>query len=230
MRAPVVAGIGAAAAWCGPASAPVVPAVAAAFGIPLRLPGSGGVALTFDDGPHAEGTPATLELLCEAGARATFFLVGEQVERFPALAAEIAAAGHELALHGYRHRSLLGASPARAVGDVRRGLDAIGTAAGVRPRLYRPPYGWLNAGVLVASRRLGLAPVLWSRMACDWRCSTTPRMIVAALTTQLCGGEILVLHDADYYGEPESWRQTVRALPSLLDELDRRRLRTALLD
>ena len=63
-----------------------------------------GVGLTFDDGPHPQGTPATLDALSAAGATATFFLVGEQVARWPGLAAEIAAAGHEIGLHGYRHR------------------------------------------------------------------------------------------------------------------------------
>src|SRR3954452_22020216 len=69
--------------------------------------GGGYVALTFDDGPHPQGTPAIMEALAAAGARATFFLVGEQVERRPALAAELVAAGHEVALHGHRHRAML---------------------------------------------------------------------------------------------------------------------------
>ena len=83
--------------------------------------GAPGVALTFDDGPHPEGTPAVLEVLARAGARATFFLVGEQVQRRPALAAEIVAAGHAVALHGYRHRPQLRLS----AGEVR---DDIGAA------------------------------------------------------------------------------------------------------
>ena len=82
--------------------APHVPQAAAALG--LRRTVAGGVALTFDDGPHPEGTPAVLEILAEADIRATFFLVGEQVERRPSLAAEIAGQGHLVALHGYRHR------------------------------------------------------------------------------------------------------------------------------
>ena len=83
-----------------------------------------GVALTFDDGPHPEGTPAMLEVLARAGARATFFVVGEQVQRRPALLAEIAAAGHAVALHGYRHRLQLR-------------LSASGAARGPRPRQRR---------------------------------------------------------------------------------------------
>src|SRR5207248_5525054 len=83
--------------------APVLPAAARRLGLPRSLPG-GGVALTFDDGPHPEGTPAMLEILAQRGARAWFFLIGEQVERRPQLAARIAEVGHVVALHGYRHR------------------------------------------------------------------------------------------------------------------------------
>ena len=88
---------------------------ASACRIPRRLASPDGIAITFDDGPHAQGTPAVLRELGRAGARATFFLVGEQVERLPSLAAEIAAAGHEIAIHGYRHVLLLRRSP-RALG------------------------------------------------------------------------------------------------------------------
>src|SRR5439155_12568189 len=91
-----VALIGVAAAWCAPAAAPVCGPVAAAFRIPVRLPQRHGIAVTFDDGPHRQGTPAVLEALARADVQATFFLVGEQVERRPGLAREIAAAGHEI--------------------------------------------------------------------------------------------------------------------------------------
>ena len=87
---------GAAAAWVWPAPLPLVPSLAERLGVPCRLPRARGVALTFDDGPHPQGTPAVLEALADARALATFYLVGEQVVRWPALAGEIAAAGHEI--------------------------------------------------------------------------------------------------------------------------------------
>ena len=220
MRAPVVAGIGAAAAWCGPAAAPVLPAVARAFGIPLRLPGSGGVALTFDDGPHAEGTPATLELLRGAGARATFFLVGEQVERYPALAAEIAAAGHEIALHGYRHRLMLRRTPRGLADDLDRALDVIGSATGRSPRAYRPPYGVFSAAGLALARRRGWLPLLWSKWGRDWERRATPEEIAQRATAGLSGGDVVLLHDADHYSSVGSWRRTVGALPLVLGAVE----------
>src|SRR5690242_14452654 len=100
----IYGGFGVAAAWCAPAPAPVIRLVAQSLRIPVRIRSDSCVALTFDDGPHPQGTTAALEVLADAGATATFFLIGEQVERWPAVAAEIAVAGHEIALHGYRHR------------------------------------------------------------------------------------------------------------------------------
>src|SRR5207342_702250 len=100
--------------------APIVPAVARGLRVPLRRAGAAGVALTFDDGPHPQGTPATLAALDAAGARATFFLVGEQVRAYPALAAEIVAAGHAVAVHGDRHRNLLRVPPRALTADLDR--------------------------------------------------------------------------------------------------------------
>src|SRR3954471_17189558 len=120
--------------------APLSPQVCAALGI-TRTTGGDGVALTFDDGPHPQGTPAVMDALAAAGATATFFLVGEQVERRPALAAELVAAGHEVALHGHRHRTLL-PLPARALDhELDRGAAIVEDAAGAAPAHYRPPYG-----------------------------------------------------------------------------------------
>jgi peptidoglycan/xylan/chitin deacetylase (PgdA/CDA1 family) len=101
----------------GPALAPVVPGLGEALGIELRQPGSEGVAITFDDGPHPQGTPLVLEILREAAAPATFFLAGEQVARRPSLAAEIVAAGHRVELHCHRHRNQLRLTPGRLLDD-----------------------------------------------------------------------------------------------------------------
>ena len=94
-------------AYLLPGAAAVCPPLRAALGVRDRLEAADEVLLTFDDGPHPQATPAVLDLLRDAGVKATFFLVGEQVERCPQLAAEIACAGHEVALHCHRHRCLL---------------------------------------------------------------------------------------------------------------------------
>ena len=199
------------------APAAVVPPLARAFGIPLRLPHTNGVALTFDDGPHPEGTPAMLETLRAAGATATFFLVGEQVELRPALAADIAAAGHEIALHGYRHTLLLRRTTRALEADLDRAVDAIRDATGSAPRCYRPPYGVFSAAGLTLARSRSLSPLLWSRWGRDWERRATPETIARRATAGLEPGDVVLLHDSDSYSSSGSWRRTAAALPSILD-------------
>ena len=204
------------AAWCAPAAAPFVPQVARLMDVPTRLERSQGIALTFDDGPHPEGTPAVLAELSRAGAPATFFLVGEQVERMPALAAEIAAAGHAVGIHGYRHTLLLRRSTASLRDDFARAEDVIGSAVGTMPTLYRPPYGVFSMPALRLVRQLGWSPWLWSRWGRDWERSATPKSIAARATRDLSGGDVVLLHDADHYSTQGSWRKTAAAVPSVL--------------
>jgi peptidoglycan/xylan/chitin deacetylase (PgdA/CDA1 family) len=207
------------AAWCAPAAAPVLPPVARLIGVPTRLDAARGIALTFDDGPHREGTPAVLEALARAGAEATFFLVGEQVERLPALAGEIAAAGHAVGIHGYRHTLLLRRSPAALRDDLARAEDVIAAATGTTPRLYRPPYGVFSLPALRLVRRLGWSPVLWSRWGRDWERRATPQSIAALAMRDLSAGDVVLLHDADHYSSAGSWRRTAAALPSVLSAI-----------
>jgi len=204
------------AVWCAPAAAPVVPPVAAGFGIPLRLPRGRGIALTFDDGPHADATPEVLGQLERAGVKATFYLVGEQVERRPALAAEIAAAGHEVGIHGHRHTLLLRRTPAELRDDFDRAEATIGEATGKPSLSYRPPYGVFSlAGLRLARERW--SPLLWSQWGRDWEARATPSSIAANATRGLGPGAVVLLHDSDAYSVPASWRQTVAALPAVLE-------------
>jgi peptidoglycan/xylan/chitin deacetylase (PgdA/CDA1 family) len=211
-----------------PALAPVAPRVAQRLGIPLTLPGASGVAVTFDDGPHPEGTPAILKTLRDAGVRATFFLVGEQVERRPELAAQIGDEKHLIALHGYRHRLQLRLGADALKEDLRRGIEAIVRATGHRPMLHRPPYGIYSGSGLALVRDAGLRPLLWSRWGKDWRRLTTPARIAARATENVRAGDVILLHDADFYSARGSHRRTAHALPVILAELDRRGIATVL--
>jgi peptidoglycan/xylan/chitin deacetylase (PgdA/CDA1 family) len=222
--------IGAAIAWSAPAPAAHVPPLAVALGVHRRRPGDlGSVHLTFDDGPHPGGTLAVLEALAARGATATFFLVGEQVERHPALAREIAAAGHVIALHGHRHRSQLRVPPRALADDLRRASDVIAGATGRLAPLYRPPYGIFSLGGLALARRRGDAPWLWSRWGRDWRADATPGSVARLATRELSSGDVILLHDADHYGDPDCWRATAGAIPLILDAVEQRGLRTAAL-
>jgi peptidoglycan/xylan/chitin deacetylase (PgdA/CDA1 family) len=212
------------AAHAGPALAPIVPGVAPALRIELRQEGADGVALTFDDGPHPQGTPVVLETLREAKATATFFLAGEQVARRPALAAEIVAAGHRVELHGHRHRNLLRLTVRDFLEDAERGRAAIEDATGQAIADYRPPYGIFSAATLRAVRRRGWRPVLWSRWGRDWTRRATAESIARRASSGARAGDILLLHDADYYSAPGSWVRTAAALPLILEELEKRGL------
>ncbi len=209
------------------ALAPVWPPAAGALGIPRTLgTGATGVAITFDDGPHPEGTPQILEVLASHGARATFFVIGEQVVRRPALLRRILEQGHAIALHGYRHRLQLRLSAAELRDDLERGLAAIEDAAGIRPTHHRPPYGVYSPAGLQAARSRGLVPLLWSAWGKDWRKFTTPERIARRATAGVSAGGVILLHDADFYSARGSHERTAAALPQILRTLSARKVGT----
>jgi peptidoglycan/xylan/chitin deacetylase (PgdA/CDA1 family) len=208
---------GVAVGYLGPGLAALVPRLRPLLGVRDAIEDAGAAALTFDDGPHPQGTPAVLEILREAGARATFFLAGEQVEARPALAAEIVAAGHDVAVHCRRHRNLLRLAPWQVTEDLRRAEAAIADATGRELRLYRPPYGVFNAAALRYAHAHRWTPLLWTRWGRDWERRATPASIAAKLTYGLRGGDVLLLHDADHYSALGSWQKTAAALPRVLE-------------
>jgi peptidoglycan-N-acetylglucosamine deacetylase len=213
----------------GPALAPVVAPIGKMLGVVLRDQELDGVALTFDDGPHPHGTVSVLETLREHGAKATFFLAGEQVEQRPALAAEIVAAGHRVELHCHRHRNQLRLTPRMVLEDAERGRAAIEEATGQAIADYRPPYGIFSASGLRAIRSRGWRPVLWSQWGRDWDRRATPDSITDRVTAGVRTGDILLLHDADYYSARGSWVGTAAALSKILGLLEARGLKSRLL-
>ena len=213
----------------GPALAPVVPPLGEMLGVVRRDEDLDGVALTFDDGPHPHGTVSVLETLREHDARATFFLAGEQVERRPALAAEIVAAGHRVELHCHRHRNQLWLTPRMLLDDAERGRAAIEEATGQAIADYRPPYGIFSSAGLRAIRTRGWRPVLWSQWGRDWDRRATASSITRRVTAGVSAGDILLLHDADYYSARGSWVSTAAALSKILELLEARGLKSRLL-
>jgi peptidoglycan/xylan/chitin deacetylase (PgdA/CDA1 family) len=175
------------------------------------------VALTFDDGPDPASTPRILDELDALGVRATFFLLGEMTERAPDVARRIADDGHEVALHGWHHRNSLRVAPNALRASLARALDVIGDATGVRPTLYRPPYGVVTLGTLRAARSLDLTTVLWGAWGADWAADATPSSVQRTLAPDLAGGATVLLHDSDCTSSPGSWRATLGALRPLVD-------------
>ena len=189
-----------------------------------RLAGQGEpghLALTFDDGPDPASTPAFLELLAARGVRATFFLLGSMVAKAPGLAADIAAAGHEVGVHGWQHRYSITQSPWAVRDGLARATDAVAAASGQLPRWYRPPHGVLSAGALAAARGLHLTPVLWTCWGREWVTGSTPESVYRTARAGLAGGGCLLLHDSDCTSPPGSARAALGALPLILDECTR---------
>ena len=191
------------------------------FGIEDQTRDGRGCALTFDDGPHEQGTPAILEELAARAAVATFFLVGEQVARNPALAREIVAAGHRIGLHCDRHRNMLRLTPSQVHSDIDRAQARIEEATGVPIELYRPPYGIFNLAALQHAHRRGWRPLLWTQWGRDWEARATPASIAQRASRGLAEGSVVLLHDADDYSSSGSWRRTLGAVPLLLDRVER---------
>ncbi len=177
----------------------------------------GHVALTFDDGPDRMATPRFLELLDRHRTRATFFMLGQQIRRNPSLAREVAAAGHEIALHGFAHRCLLARTPGATFDDLRRGRDTIADTIGTAPVWWRPPYGVLTTSALRTSRRLELRPVLWTAWGRDWTATATSESVTGTVLRALSGGGTVLLHDSDVTASPGCWRATLGAVPRILE-------------
>src|SRR5207253_10400071 len=151
------------------------------------------------------------------GGRATFFMLGSMVERAPGLAAEVAAAGHEIAVHGYGHRSELWRSPRAVADDLARAVDTIAPVTGRTPTWFRPPYGSRSAAGVLAARRHRLRPVLWTTWGRDWRAEATPASVVADVALHLGPGATVLLHDSDCTSAPGAWRSALGALAPLAE-------------
>ncbi|MEV6025793.1 polysaccharide deacetylase family protein [Streptomyces sp. NPDC052036] len=183
---------------------------------------TGHVALTFDDGPDPGSTPLFLRLLADRGVHATFFLLGSQAHRSPGLVRDIAAAGHEIGVHGWLHRPLLLRGPRATYDDFARARDTVAAITGRQPRLFRPPYGIMSAAAHLAARRLDLTPVLWTCWGEDWTARATPNSVHRTVTADLDDGGTILLHDSDCTSAPGAWRSALGALPLVLDTCERR--------
>lgn len=188
-----------------------------------RLPATAtACALTFDDGPHPEHTPAVLDLLARHGQRATFFVIGEHAVRHGALLRRLRAEGHTLGLHSHHHSRWFNCwPPGRVARDLAACAAAIADATGEPPpRLFRPPVGLKNPLVAVAVRRLRLTTVTWSARLWD-----TGGATVAALAQRLRAAArpraIVMMHDGHEPGRPADRAATVAALAAVLPDLTR---------
>jgi peptidoglycan-N-acetylglucosamine deacetylase len=191
---------------------------------PARSTVSGGVALTFDDGPDPDSTPLVLDALDEAGLHATFFVVGEQLIQHHAIAREAVARGHELGLHCFAHSRYASLPGRLAADDVARALGVYEVAVGSRPRWLRPPYGEFDEASYEACADLGMEPVYWSAWGLDWE-DIGPERIADLVSRDLDDGAVILLHDSPRYGPRGSAASTAEAVPLIAAAASERGLR-----
>jgi peptidoglycan/xylan/chitin deacetylase (PgdA/CDA1 family) len=194
-----------------------------------RLPATaarrGEVAITIDDGPDPEVTPRVLDLLARHGAHATFFCVGERIERHPDLARDIVRRGHEIGNHSQRHRhsfSLLG--PLRMRAEIAGAQESIVRVTGVRPRFFRAPAGLRNPFLEPVLCRLGLELASWTRRGFD-TVNGNADLVYRRLSRSLRGGDILLLHDGHSAHARDGVPVILEVLPRILDALRTRQMR-----
>jgi peptidoglycan-N-acetylglucosamine deacetylase len=185
------------------------------------------LALTFDDGPDPEHTPHVLELLAGAGARATFFVIGNKVARHPQLARRIAAEGHELANHTTSHRWHMALWPAPAVAaDLEVTSQLLVQTTGRRPKFFRPPAAVLSPRIAAGARSAGLTLVGYTVRSGDGSAVVAARHVLRRLRRGLRAGAILVMHDGAVDSRAPA---SLEVLPAILEELRVRGLRSVTL-
>lgn len=172
--------------------------------------GSNCIALTFDDGPDPHLTPQILEILANHDARATFFLVGRNVEQHPEIVRQMVAAGHEIGNHSWSHPRMTRATPTTVRDEIARTDAAIYAAVGFTPAIFRPPYGATNGTIeALANRPL----ILWTFSTLDWLHDDVDfsEWVVSSFARP---GAIVLMHDV----QPVA----VAAMGAMLDDLEGR--------
>ena len=181
-----------------------------------RLPrGTKQIALTFDDGPNDPHTSNLLDVLAKHNVPATFFMIGRYVRQRPDIALQVKDRGHVVANHTFTHPFLTLEPLAKITEELEQCRDALTGAVGEHSNLFRPPWGARRPAVLRRARQLGLEPVMWSVTGFDWD-APSAEYIEKKVTRQVCGGDVILLHDGGHkaFGTDRSY--TVKAIESLL--------------
>jgi peptidoglycan/xylan/chitin deacetylase (PgdA/CDA1 family) len=187
-----------------------------------RGPAVDAIALTFDDGPDPQSTPRVLDRLDDLGLRGTFFCLGHRVVDAPEVVVETVARGHEIAVHGFVHDHHFARTPRWVRADLDAALEVL-AHCGVEPRWYRPPYGQVTAGTLLAARRRRVETVLWSGWGREWG-ALDGAAVAARVRAALEPGAIVLFHDSDVTSPRGTVDRVIDALAPIADELRRRHL------
>lgn len=152
------------------------------------------IALTFDDGPHPEVTPRVLNILSEYGAKATFFMLGTEVRKYPNIVQRMVNEGHELANHTHNHLDLTKQNYGTVEEQLVSPRNAIREVTGVDTTLFRPPYGAVNDNVISVAGNAGNSIILWSVDSLDWQ-SRNADAIYNRVMNDVRAGSIVLMHD-----------------------------------
>lgn len=174
------------------------------------------IAITFDDGPHPVYTAQILNLLQRYSVHATFFVIGQNAEQYPALLQRMTAEGHEVGNHTYGHRSLCHMSAADLQAQILRGENAVAECTDVRPYLFRPPEGYCTAEISAMAAAMDYRVILWNIDTCDWQHRSADDIVNAVMET-VRSGDIILMHD--YIGGVSHTVEAVeRLIPALLEK------------
>ncbi|MEU6024569.1 polysaccharide deacetylase family protein [Micromonospora sp. NPDC047134] len=179
---------------------------------------NGYVALTFDDGPNSS-TSALLSVLRANGARATMFNVGQTVQSNPSAARAQVDAGMWVANHSWNHSYMTSMNQSQMQSDLSQTNAAIQAATGVRPQLFRPPYGQTNSTLQSVAASLGLRQVIWDVDSQDWNGASVSQIVSAA--SRLQAGQVILMHDGI--------QNTRNAIPQIMANLSSRNLCTGMI-
>ena len=175
------------------------------------------IAMTFDDGPHPTNTPRLLDMLRARNIKATFYVIGENVERYPALTRRIVAEGHELGNHTWTHANLKKLSDQGVRRELDRTKATIIKVTGVQPRTMRPPYGaLLQRQREMIFREYGYPTILWAVDPQDWK-RPGPSVVTSRILNATRNGSIVLAHDLH--------APTIDAMPATFDGLLRKGFR-----
>jgi peptidoglycan-N-acetylglucosamine deacetylase len=178
-------------------------------------PGTKQLALTYDDGPNDPHTLRLLDVLAKRQVRATFFLIGRYVARRPDIVRRVVQSGHIVGNHTFTHPFLALKSAAEIRQELTDCQAAIQEAIGDHPNLFRPPFGSRRPAVLGIARQLGLEPIMWNVAGDDWN-ALPARAIEKKVTSQIHGGNIILLHDGGHKQMGADRSATVEATDHLI--------------